>query len=177
MGPRTKPSIHYEAAFEDYLRQKGLPYIAVDEAKKALFAGAKLKSFDFVVYRPEGKNLLVDVKGRKLSGKSSSLQNWTTREDIDDLRQWQEIFGDGFSAIFLFMYHVGEVSDIAGTLDRPLAAPLNDLFLHHQNWYGTLAISVADYREFMRPRSEAWGTVHLPTKDFRRLAKPFEEWL
>jgi hypothetical protein len=23
--------------------------------------GSKLKSFDFVVYRPEGKNLLVDV--------------------------------------------------------------------------------------------------------------------
>src|ERR1043165_9765394 len=90
MGPRTKPVIHYEAAFEDYLRRKGLPYVAVDEAKKALVAGAKLKSFDFVVYRPDGKNLLVDVKGRKLSPKkrgTATLQNWTTREDIDDLRQ------------------------------------------------------------------------------------------
>jgi hypothetical protein len=169
MGPRTKAVIHYEAAFEDFLRKKGLPYIAVDEAKKALFAGAKLKSFDFVVYRPNGKNLLVDVKGRKLNpAASSSLQNWTTREDIDDLRQWQEIFGDGFSAIFLFMYHWP---------DRPEAAPLKDMFLHHEKWYGTFAISVADYREFMKPRSEAWGTVHLPAKEFRRLAKPFEEWL
>src|SRR4051794_25950318 len=105
MGPRTKPVIHYEAAFEDYLRKKGLPYIAVDEAKKALFAGAKLKSFDFVVYRPEGKNLLVDVKGRTLSTPNSTLPNWTTREDLDDLRQWQEIFGDGFSAMFLFISH------------------------------------------------------------------------
>jgi len=101
MGPRSKSVVHYEAAFEDYLRRKGLPYIAVDEAKKALFAGAKLKSFDFVVYRPEGKNLLVDVKGRKLVPGSASLQNWVTREDIDDLRQWQEIFGDGFSAMFI----------------------------------------------------------------------------
>src|SRR5512141_2066258 len=100
MGPRTKESSHYEAAFEDYLRRQGLPYIAVDEAKKALFAGAKLKSFDFVVYRPQGQNLLVDVKGRKLvpakRGGTSAFQNWATREDIDDLRQWQEIFGDGF---------------------------------------------------------------------------------
>lgn len=101
MGPRSKPSLHYEAAFEDYLRKNGLPYIAVDEAKKALFAGAKLKSFDFVVYRPTGQNLLVDVKGRLCPlRKSTTLQNWTTREDIDDLRQWQEIFGDGFSAVF-----------------------------------------------------------------------------
>ncbi len=168
MGPRTKPAIHYEAAFEDYLRRKGLPYIAVDEAKKALFAGAKLKSFDFVVYRPEGRNLLVDVKGRKVSGTRASLQNWTTREDIDDFRQWQEIFGEGFTAMFLFMYFVpGE----------PEGSPLKDMFLHNEKWYGTLGITITDYREFMRPRSEAWGTVHMPTAEFRRLAKPFEEWL
>ena len=168
MGPRTKPVIHYEAAFEDHLRQKGLPYIAVDEAKKALFAGAKLKSFDFVVYRPEGKNLLVDVKGRKLSATSASLQNWTTREDIDDLRQWQDIFGDGFTAMFLFMYWWD---------GRPEAAPFKDLISHQNHWYALMGIGVSDYREHMRPRSEAWGTVHLPMADFRRLAKPFEEWL
>jgi hypothetical protein len=168
MGPRSKAVVHYEAAFEDFLRRKGLPYIAVDEAKKALFAGAKLKSFDFVVYRPEGKNLLVDVKGRKLMPPSGSLQNWTTREDIDDLRQWQEIFGDGFSAMFLFMYYWP---------DRPETSPLKDMMLFQEKWYGSLGISVSDYREFMKPRSEAWGTVHLPAKEFRRLAKPFEEWL
>jgi hypothetical protein len=174
MGPRTKTTVHYEAAFEDYLRKKGLPYIAVDEAKKALFAGAKLKSFDFVVYRPEGLNLLVDVKGRKLAPPSSpghrtpSLQNWATREDIDDLRQWQEIFGAGFSPIFLFMYYwPGRVEE----------APFADVFSFQEKWYSTLAISVADYRACMKTRSAAWGTVHLPTADFRRLAKPFEQWL
>ena len=174
MGPRSKKVIHYEAAFEDYLRQKGLPYIAVDEAKKALFAGAKLKSFDFVVYRPTGKNLLVDVKGRKLSparngkGGATALQNWTTREDIDDLRQWQEIFGDGFSAIFLFMFHWPA---------RVEESPFPDLFAFQEKWYAMQAISIADYRTHMKPRSAAWGTVHLPMADFRRLAKPFEEWL
>jgi hypothetical protein len=168
MGPRSKPVMHYEAAFEDYLRRNGLPYIAVDEAKKALFAGAKLKSFDFVVYRPEGKNLLVDVKGRKLAPARPSLQNWTTREDIDDLRQWQDIFGTGFSAMFLFMYHWPA---------SPETAPLPDMFLHNDHWYATLGISIADYREHMKPRSEAWGTVHLPTATFRQLAKPFDHWL
>ena|ERR1035437_4070089 len=70
--------------------------------------------------------------------------------------------------IFLFMFHW------PGT---PETAPLKDLLMYQDKWYGMLGISVADYREFMRPRSEAWGTVHLPMKDFRRLAKPFEEWL
>src|SRR5918999_457877 len=58
-------SVHYEAAFEAYLRDRAIPYVAVDEAKKALFANAKLKSFDFVVYSKTGPNLLIDVKGRQ----------------------------------------------------------------------------------------------------------------
>ena len=60
-------SVHYEAAFEAYLRSRGIPYVAVDEAKKALFANAKLKSFDFVVYSKNGPNLLIDVKGRQMT--------------------------------------------------------------------------------------------------------------
>ena len=36
-------SIHYEAAFEGFLRDHKIPYVAVDEAKKALFANARLK--------------------------------------------------------------------------------------------------------------------------------------
>ena len=70
--------------------------------------------------------------------------------------------------MFLFMYHWP---------DRPEASPLKDMMLHHEKWNGMLAISVAEYREFMKPRSEARGKVHLPAKEFRRLARPFEEWL
>ena len=167
MGPRSKRTSHYEAAFEDYLRRKGLPYIAVDEAKKALFAGAKLKSFDFVVYHPRGNNLLVDVKGRACRPVKSktSLPNWTTRLDIDDLRQWQEIFGSGFTAMFVFMYHWPA---------DPENSPFTDLFQFQERWYGMLAISITDYREHMRARSESWGTVHLPTAAFRQIAKPLD---
>ncbi len=56
-------SVHYEAAFEDYLRAKGWSYVAVDEAKRAIFADAAINSFDFLVYSGSGANLLVDVKG------------------------------------------------------------------------------------------------------------------
>jgi len=71
---------------ERHLRDKGIPYINVDEAKKALFAGAKLRSFHFVVYFKDGKNWLLYT---------SQLR----KESRDDLRQWEQIFGDGFVAV------------------------------------------------------------------------------
>src|SRR5436190_7819513 len=100
-------SIHYEAAFEAFLRQRGLPYVAVDEAKKALFSSAKLKCFDFVVYSKSGPNLLIDVKGRQRQGPSAgSLQTWTTQQDVDDLQQWEQVFGEGFKAVLAFAYWI-----------------------------------------------------------------------
>src|SRR5205809_1255838 len=88
-------NVHYEAAFEAFLRDKGIPCVVVDEAKRALFANAKLKSFDFVVYSKSGPNLLVDVKGRQLRNRSSrsGFETWTTEQDIIDLMQWEQVFG------------------------------------------------------------------------------------
>ena len=41
---------HYEAAFEEFLRGRGVPYVAVDEAKRSLLSnGASIKSLDFIV--------------------------------------------------------------------------------------------------------------------------------
>jgi len=42
---------YYEAAFEEFLRARRLPYIAVDEARRSLIAGGSLKSLDFIVRR------------------------------------------------------------------------------------------------------------------------------
>jgi hypothetical protein len=43
---------HYEAAFEEFLRSRGVPYVAVDEAKRSLMSdGASIKSLDFIVSR------------------------------------------------------------------------------------------------------------------------------
>src|SRR5688572_9354611 len=97
-------NVHYEAAFEAFLRQRGIPYVAVDEAKKAIFTKAKLKSFDFVVYVKNGRNLLVDVKGRQHRNRNgrSGFETWTTEQDVADLMQWEQVFGDGFTAILSF---------------------------------------------------------------------------
>lgn len=68
---------HYEAAFEAYLRQRQIPYIAVDEAKRALVAGGEsIKSLDFIVSAPGGGAWLVDVKGRRFPSGDDQKQYW-----------------------------------------------------------------------------------------------------
>src|SRR3954464_5574063 len=171
MADRT---VHYEAAFEAFLRDKGIPCVAVDEAKKALFANAKLKSFDFVVYSKAGPNLLIDVKGRSLrengnggGGVKRSFQTWTTEKDIDDLMQWEQVFGEGFKAILTFIYWI----------DGPTLMPEPGMFEYRDRWYLLLGVDLAEYRNHMRRRSVKWETVALPAEDFRQLARPIESWL
>jgi len=161
-------SIHYEAAFEAYLRDRKTPYVAVDEAKRALFSDAKLKSFDFVVYSKNGPNLLVDVKGRQARSTANSrgYQTWATERDIDDLMQWQQVFGEGFKAVLAFLYWI----------DTPLI-PEAGTFEHQNRWYVLMGVDLAEYRDHMRRRSEKWATVALSAEDFRQLARPLESWL
>lgn len=162
--------VHYEAAFEAMLRRRGVPCVAVDEAKRAVFCNARLKSFDFVVYSPRGANLLIDIKGRQLrtNGRQGSFvfQTWTTQRDVDDLLQWQEVFGTGFLAVLMFVYWI----------DRPLIAEIG-MFEHAGRWYWAFGVELREYRQFMRRRSAKWETVALPIADFRSLARPVDEWL
>lgn len=161
-------NIHYEAAFEAFLRHRGIPYVAVDEAKKALFCNAKLKSFDFVVYSTTGPNLLIDVKGRQRRDGSShgSYQSWTTQRDVEDLLQWEQVFGEGFRAILAFIYWI----------DAPLT-PEPGMFEHRERWYLLMGVDLSEYRNHMRRRSPKWETVTLTAEDFRQLARPIESWL
>ena len=161
-------NVHYEAAFEAFLRDRGIPCVVVDEAKRALFASAKLKSFDFVVYSRSGPNLLVDVKGRQLRsrGGRGRFETWTTEQDVTDLMQWEQVFGDGYKAVLTFIYWI----------DPPLT-PEPGMFEHRGRWYQMLGVDLAEYRNHMRRRSPKWETVCLPMEDFRSLARPIEEWL
>jgi hypothetical protein len=161
-------NVHYEAAFEALLRDRGVPYVAVDEAKKALFVNARLKSFDFVVYSRKKQNLLVDIKGRQCHTNSArrNFQTWATREDIDDLSQWEQVFGDGFRGALIFNYWI----------DPPLA-PEPGMFLFKDRWYWMFGVDLGEYRNRMRARSEKWKTVCLASADFRQLARPIDDWL
>ncbi|MEM1110040.1 MAG: HYExAFE family protein [Planctomycetota bacterium] len=159
---------HYEQAFEHYLRANGIAYVAVDEAKRALHgktgvAGAKkLKNFDFVVYSESGSNLLIDVKGRKHSGKTGrSLQNWVTRDDVACLETWSGIFGDGFDPAFAFLFWCDA---------QPPDALFLEVFEFNERWYAVLAVRLSDYVKHMRDRSAKWDTVSLPASAFDQVS-------
>lgn len=166
----SRRHIHYEAAFEDYVRSQGWPYVPVDEGRKAIFSGARIKSFDFLVYRPGKRAWLVDVKGRKfpyvINGTKRYWENWVTREDLEGLRQWKSVFGEDFEPGLMFAYWLVNPTD---------PEPRATLHRHREENYGFLWISAADYVANSRPRSAAWNTVSVPTRIFRALAKPLQE--
>jgi len=163
---------HYEAAFEAYLRSRGVPYVAVDEAKRSLLSsGASIKSLDFIVSSPNATTWLVDVKGRRFPSGDDQKQywkNWSTRDDLQSLAQWEQLFGANFRALFVFAY------DVLG--DRaPL--PEEEMFEFRGSLYGFVAVPLGDYATHAHLISPRWDTLAMPTADFRRMARPLAELL
>ena len=161
----------YEAAFEHYLQGRQIPYVAVDEGKRAAFRDAKLKSFDFIVYSTGGTNWLVDIKGRRWAARAGQTrpawENWVTQADLDGLRQWQEVFGHGFAALLVFAYRL----DAAGE------PPAEILHVYREARYVFTGVTLDDYVGGARTRSPKWGTVNLPVQEFARHARPIADWL
>ena len=167
----AQPHIHYEAAFEDYLRSRGWPYVPVDEQKKAVFSGARVKAFDFLVYPPGKKPWLVDVKGRKfpyegINGKRY-WENWVTRGDLDGLSRWQEVFGDEYETGLVFVYW------LVGA--PPRREPTAEIHLYADAAYAFLWIPALTYAAHARQRSPKWDTVTVPSKTFRNLVQPLSQ--
>lgn len=165
-------SNHYEAAFEAFLRDRGVGFVAVDEAKRTLLGDTDVKSLDFIIV--DSAKLVVDVKGRRFPGGSPDRpkkvwQNWSTEDDIDGLARWAAHFGPGFRGVLAFVYH----------LAPPFAVPAGtpDAFDFRGNTYLMRAVDAAAYRGRMRPRSRRWNTVHLGTADFRALVRPFSDFV
>lgn len=180
---------HYERAFEEYLRRGRIPYVAVDEARKALLPvgarlqtdegeNAALKSFDFVVYG-RNANLLIDIKGRRIAhgrGRASiddparaavrvgRLETWVTEDDIASLTRWQELFGPGFEAAFVFIYWCDA---------QPPDALFQEVFEHKSVWYALRSVRLDEYVRAMKPRSPRWRTVHVPRGAFEIISQPF----
>ncbi len=163
---------HYEAAFEAYLRWRGIPYVAVDEARRSVLAdGRSIKSLDFLVSSPGRITWLIDVKGRRFPSGDETKQywkNWSPREDLESLAQWEAVFGERFRALLAFAYN------IVG--DRAPLGP-EQLFEHRGALYGFVGIELSSYAALARPISPSWDTVAMPTADFRRLARPIEAFL
>jgi hypothetical protein len=161
---------HYEAAFEAYLRKLGIGFVAVDEAKRSMLGATDVKSLDFIVV--DTAKLVVDVKGRKFPSGSkgtTTWQNWAEAEDIDALTRWAIHFGPGFRGVLAFVYQIQPLYAL------PDSTP--DLFSFRNETYLMRAIAVSDYQQNMRRRSPRWNTVHLPVAAFRKLVRPFSDFL
>ncbi|MEO1128787.1 MAG: HYExAFE family protein [Planctomycetota bacterium] len=172
---------HYEQAFEHHLRAHRIPYVSVNEARKALMPSdarlraicadtsvVSLKSFDFVIYPDaEGDNLIVDVKGRKLGNRASRhgvqrLENWVTQDDVRSLGAWESLFGPGFRATFAFLYLCEQ---------QPPDGLFSEILEHRGRWYALVMASLEQYAAAMRPRSVRWRTMHLDGAAFDQIAQ------
>lgn len=161
--------IHYEAAFEDYARSKGWPYIPIDEQRKAIFSGARIKSFDFLVYPPDRKPWLVDIKGRKFPYDTKRgkryWENWVTREDVDGLRAWHKVFGDQYEPVLIFAYWLVGLHQKQPTLD---------IHVFRNEYYAFIPVSATDYERHARLRSPKWNTISVSTRLLKKLAKQMQ---
>jgi hypothetical protein len=160
----------YEAAFEQFLRDRRVPYVAVDESKRSMLPDATLKSLDFMVAAPGGGTWLVDVKGRRFpSGEQKQYwRNWSTRDDLRSLAQWEELFGPRSQALFVFAYKV---------VGRRAPLPAKLLYPFRGVLMGFVGIRLCEYVPHARLISPKWQTVALSTRRFRQLAEPFEDFL
>ena len=165
--------LHYELAFEDYLRNCRLPYVAVHEARRAIGAAGPVKAFDFIVYSRLAANLLVDVKGRRLperkSGVSRFWPNWSTVEDLTGLDRWQRAFGPDFRAVLAFVYGIAAPGVCQAGFD--------DLHVYRDRAYGLVAVTLEAYQRHQRPRSPRWQTVYVPQRIFKLICRPISYFL
>ncbi|MBL8761975.1 MAG: HYExAFE family protein [Phycisphaerae bacterium] len=192
---------HYEQAFEAHLRAQRVPYVAVDEARKALLpeAGAMsisvrsfdgvvtqtaLKSFDFVIYgKPEGAgaHVLAEVKGRRVgrrpSGGRAPAQGENGRVSVSARRLDSWVTLEDIESLRVWERLFGPEFRAAFVFvywcDEVMPDGLfQESFDHRGRWYAVRAVLVEDYARVMRTRSPRWGTVHVPPPVFERISQP-----
>lgn len=193
---------HYERAFEAYLRLRRHPYIAVDEARKALLPpGAKLavvdraarsgvgegeaaaagvatalKSFDFVLYGP-ALNWLVDVKGRKAS--AAALAGFADGRASGGRRLECWVTREDIDSLRTWEGLFGAGFQAAFVFvywceSQPPDGLFQEILEYQGRWYAIRAVTVEAYRSAARTRSPRWGTVDVRAADFERLSRPFD---
>ncbi len=165
---------HYESAFESYLQDNKICYVAVDEQRRSCLGGEPVKSLDFILYAESGARFVVDVKGRKFPGgppekPKKVWECWSTIDDVEGLERWAGMSGPTFQGLLVFIY------DIANEVNLP--ENTEDFWKCRDKRYLARAVLVSDYRAQMRLRSTSWRTVDLPGKVFRSLVKPLRYFL
>jgi hypothetical protein len=191
---------HYERAFERYLRERRIPYISVDEARKALLpddarlacapgpgdeagsAGRALKSFDFVIYSTTGGPcVLAEVKGRRISGARGAGSRGSARGATAELspgrmESWVTQGDVDSLGAWERLFGAGFVAAFIFLYwceRQPPDALFHEVFEDHGRWYAVRACLLSDYTRLMKVRSRRWGTLDLSRDDFERVYRPF----
>ncbi len=193
---------HYEHAFEEFLRARRIPYVAVDEAKKALLPEnasltvqehqsadppvppppKSLKSFDFVLYG-RGMNLLVEVKGRRVGRPrrrgSADLAHLLVadRKPPPRVRLDSWVTYDDVESLTRWQALFGPEFEAAFVFvywcdEQPPDALFEEICEHRGRWYAIRAVTLGAYARSMKIRSARWRTVHVPPAVFERISHP-----
>jgi len=157
----TSRRCHYEVAFETYLRERRIPYVAAEPARYRVPGRPGVKLFDYIVDGNHDRRFLVDVKGRKVtkSPRARGWDTWVTAADLDGLRLWQAAFGNGFTAAFVFAHWLVGV-------EQPTHARGFDLA---GRTYVFSVVLLDDYLARSRQRSTRWRTVCVPRSEFQSI--------
>lgn len=153
----------YEAAFENWLVDRRIPYVQAEEHKRPGLPPLSVKNFDFLLCPRPDRRLIVEVKGRTFRGTTlaglKGLDCWVTADDIASLQTWREALGPGHEAVLVFAYRVaGADVDFDG----------HDVFRYGRDAYLFFGLGLDDYCRHMKRRSPRWGTMTLPAEEFRR---------
>ncbi|MCS7167616.1 MAG: HYExAFE family protein [Gemmatales bacterium] len=158
----------YEKAFVAWLRHQGLMYFFIDETHRQHLTGQGVKSPDLVVRSFDGRDLVVDVKGRRYPGGNTHKprrvwERWCTRSDCHSLLRWSEALHA--QGVLVFVYHIRAPSD-------EVYPAWLEIWSWHKKIFGLCGVRVERYMEHMKLRSPKWDTVSLPMEAFRQLAEP-----
>jgi hypothetical protein len=177
MAKRKGTNAHYEQMFENFLRKNNLLYIVINEAKRPIYAGKKVKNFDFIVKSARGHILLIDIKGKQFpyenkSGGKNYWENWVSSDDTFFLQMWEQIFGQEAIGLLVFVYHIKHSED---------KKHFDDTFEFKKKTYGLVAITAKDYSLNSKMRSNAgertFNAISVSRERFRNLVKPFSYYL
>ncbi|MDX2118602.1 MAG: HYExAFE family protein [Planctomycetota bacterium] len=193
---------HYEQAFEELLRTRRIPYVAVDEARKALVPDsgplrwrhdsppgednpASLKSFDFVLYG-DGINLLAEVKGRRVGrarpqpkhtgGPQLASPNGRPNRPSARLESWVTL--EDIRSLQAWERLFGPEFQAAFLFvywcdEQPPDGLFQEVFEHRGRWYAVRAVALEQYTRVMKIRSPRWGTMHVAPSVFEQISQPF----
>ncbi|MFP4497123.1 MAG: HYExAFE family protein [Vulcanimicrobiota bacterium] len=173
MTRRKGQGSHYELMFEDLLRSRKIPYLAVDESRRPVTVDGKIKNFDFIVNSSKG-GYLVDIKGKlfpqESRDKKSRLywENWVSYSDLKGLVKWKEMFGRDFLAILIFAYKILYDENIF---------QFWDIYNYQGFTYGLIGCLLEDYCRMARIRSVKWGAYSVKKQKFKRIMKPLRIFL